>query len=139
MTETHDTDERVDEQGPFLLDASDPAYHGQAVYTPRTLRAYDTIVVKWSNRLVWRCPARRLLAHYDRHVSASHLDVGPGTGYYLERCRFPEEDAQITLLDPNSDVLRFAAHRLERRARRCTRPTSSSRSGWNRRRSGRSR
>jgi hypothetical protein len=71
----------------FPLDDSDPAYRGQAVYTARTLRAYDAVVVKASNSLVWRCPARRILAQYDSHVSAAHLDVGPGTGYYLDRCR----------------------------------------------------
>ena len=90
------------------LDPSDPAYRGQAVYTARTLRAYDAVVVKLSNSLVWRCPARDILAQYDRHVSAAHLDVGPGTGYYLDRCRFPAAAPAITLLDANLDVLRYA-------------------------------
>ena len=96
------------------LDPSDPAYRGQAVYTTRTLRAYDAVVVKLSNSLVWRCPARDILAQYDRYVSAAHLDVGPGTGYYLDRCRFPADAPAITLLDANLDVLRYAARRLER-------------------------
>jgi SAM-dependent methyltransferase len=98
----------------FALDDSDPAYRGQAVYTARTLRAYDAVVVKASNSLVWRCPARRILAQYNSHVSAAHLDVGPGTGYYLDRCRLPGEAPKITLLDPNADVLRYAARRLAR-------------------------
>jgi ubiquinone/menaquinone biosynthesis C-methylase UbiE len=98
----------------FALDHSDPAYRGQAVYTTRTLRAYDAIVVKLSNSLVWRCPARRIVAQYDRHVSAAHLDVGPGTAYYLTRCSFPDVAPDITLLDANVDVLRYAARRLER-------------------------
>lgn len=99
---------------PYVMDRSDPAYAGQAVYTPAALRLYDLGIVKLSNSLVWRCPARRLLEHYDRHVGSPHLDVGPGTGYYLERCRFPEADPQITLLDPNPAVLRHAAGRLRR-------------------------
>lgn len=99
---------------PFALDRSDPAYAGQAVYTPGALRGYDLVVVKLSNSLAWRCPARRILDHYDRHVAASHLDVGPGTGYYLDRCRFPGGAARITLLDPNPEVLRYAADRIRR-------------------------
>jgi hypothetical protein len=95
------------------IERSDPAYRGQAVYTARTLRAYDAIVVKLSNSLVWRCPARTILAQYDRHISDAHLDVGPGTGYYLDRGRAPGD---ITLLDPNPDVLRYAARRLARYA-----------------------
>ena len=95
------------------LERSDPAYRGQAVYTARTLRAYDAVVVKLSNSLVWRCPARTILAQYDRHIADAHLDVGPGTGYYLDHCRVPGD---IALLDPNPDVLRYAARRLARYA-----------------------
>jgi SAM-dependent methyltransferase len=94
------------------LDASDPAHAGQAVYTPRLLRAYDTVVVRLSNSLVWRCPARTILAQYDRHLSASHLDVGPGTGYYLDHT--PRAVEQLTLLDANPEVLRYAGARLRR-------------------------
>ena len=99
---------------PFALERSDPAYAGQAVYTPGMLRAYDAVVVKLSNSFVWRCPARRILEQYSRHLTASHLDVGPGTGYYLDRCRFPDASPRITLLDPNPEVLRFAGDRLRR-------------------------
>jgi hypothetical protein len=38
------------------------------------------VTAQLSNSLVWRCPARRILAQYDRHLTGSHLDVGPGTG-----------------------------------------------------------
>jgi SAM-dependent methyltransferase len=98
----------------FALSPSDAAYAGQAAYTSLTLRAYDTVVVRLSNSLVWRCPARRILGHYDRHVAASHLDVGPGSGYYVDRCRFPDEMPLVTLMDPNREVLEFAARRLRR-------------------------
>jgi SAM-dependent methyltransferase len=98
----------------FALDPSDPAYRGQAVYTAGTLRGYDTVVVRLSNSFVWRCPAARIRAHYDRHLTTAHLDVGPGTGFYLDRCRFPGPAPRLTLLDANPDVLRFAAARLRR-------------------------
>ena len=39
---------------------------GQAVYTKRTLGAYDLIVLGLSNRLIWKCPSQRLLEHYNR-------------------------------------------------------------------------
>ena len=100
----------------YTIAQTDPAHAGQAVYTKRTLRAYDTIVVRLSNSLVWHCPARRVRAHYQRHISASHLDVGPGTGYYLDHVRFPVDAPSITLLDPNPEVLSYAARRLRRYA-----------------------
>ena len=91
------------------MDQSDPAFAGQAFYTARTLRGYDAVVVKLSNSLVWRCPAHEILAQYERHMSDRHLDVGPGTGYYLERCGVTGD---LTLLDANPDVLGYAARRL---------------------------
>jgi SAM-dependent methyltransferase len=54
------------------------------------------------------------VAHYRQYVGHRHLDVGPGTGYFLEHARLPD-DARITLLDPNPDVLAHAARRLSHR------------------------
>ena len=87
---------------------------GQAVYTRRGLRLYDFIVHGLSNRFVWRCPTQGLVAHYNRHVTANHLDVGVGTGYFLERCRFPPGAPRIALLDINRNSLDFAAGRIAR-------------------------
>ena len=41
---------------------------GQQVYTPLVLRAYDLLVLGFSNRLVWKCPSARILETYDRNV-----------------------------------------------------------------------
>lgn len=71
------------------------AVAGQAVYTKRVLHVYDLFVLGFSNRFVWRCPTPALLAHYDRHVTANHLDVGVGTGYFLDRCHFPSAAAGV--------------------------------------------
>jgi ubiquinone/menaquinone biosynthesis C-methylase UbiE len=87
---------------------------GQAVYTKRTLGLYDFAVLGISNRFIWKCPTSRLLAHYDRHVSANHLDVGVGTGYFLDRCRFPAPTPRIALLDLNPSSLDVASRRIAR-------------------------
>lgn len=100
-------------------DADGRAHAGQAVYTPRVLAAYDLFVLRLSNRLAWRCPWPRLLDHYDRHVGVSHLDAGVGTGFFLDRCRFPTTHPRLALLDMNPDSLAVAGHRLAR-----YRPTS---------------
>jgi SAM-dependent methyltransferase len=86
---------------------------GQAFYTPLSLRGYDLLVLRLSNPLVWKCPTSRILAHYDCHVSGNHLDVGVGTGYYLDRCRFPSQP-RLALMDLNPHSLRHAARRTSR-------------------------
>jgi len=87
---------------------------GQAVYTPKMLAIYDVLVLGLSNRWIWKCPTPRLLAHYDRHISGNHLDVGVGTGYFLDRCHFPTPTPRIALMDLNRDALRFSARRIAR-------------------------
>ena len=87
---------------------------GQAIYTRRNLRLYDFIVHSVSNHLVWNCPTQRLVEHYNKHVTANHLDVGVGTGYFLDHCRFPSHTPRIALADVNRNSLDFAARRIAR-------------------------
>ena len=93
------------------MDPDDPAYRGQADYTPALLRLYDPIILGPITRYVWRCPAGRLTELYRRHVRDPHLDVGPGTGFFLERSGLAP-GSQVTILDPNNNVLRHTSKRL---------------------------
>jgi SAM-dependent methyltransferase len=52
-----------------------------------------------------------VIERYRRLVGHRHLDVGPGTGYFLEKAA-PSEGTEITLLDPNPNVLAHASRRL---------------------------
>lgn len=87
---------------------------GQAVYTKRKLALYDFVVLGISNRLIWRCPTPRLVEHYNKHVTANHLDVGVGTGYFLDRCQFPSTTPRVALMDLNKNTLDFASRRIAR-------------------------
>ncbi len=87
---------------------------GQAVYSKRTLSIYDVVVLGFSNSYIWKCPSTRLEAHYNMHISANHLDIGVGTGYFLDRCRFPTDTPRVALMDLNTESLGFAANRISR-------------------------
>ena len=94
-----------------VITPEDPAYAGQKHYTPWFLRIYDPLVLGFFCHIVWRCPTSRLVALYTRHLGRRHLDVGPGTGYFLARARLPV-GFEVTLLDPNPNVLAHASRRL---------------------------
>jgi SAM-dependent methyltransferase len=96
------------------VELSDDVVAGQAIYNRVTLAVYDIGVLSLSCRLLWRCPKAEMLASYDRNVGARHLDLGVGTAYFLDRCRFPDVRPQITLVDLNPTVLRVAASRIGR-------------------------
>ena len=87
---------------------------GHAIYTKQILPLYDLIVHGISNRLAWKCPTKRLLKHYNQMVTANHLDVGVGTGYFLDRCKFPSQTPRVALMDLNSNTLEFTSRRIAR-------------------------
>jgi ubiquinone/menaquinone biosynthesis C-methylase UbiE len=87
---------------------------GHAFYTRRALALYDPAILGFFSRVAWKCPSSRVLAHYDAHVSANHLDIGVGTGYFLDRCRFPSASPRVALMDPNANCLETARARIER-------------------------
>lgn len=78
------------------------------------ISVYDWSVLWFSNIFVWRCPTKHILAFYNQHISAHHLDVGVGTGYFLDRCQFPVSNPRIMLLDINEVNLQRASQRIQR-------------------------
>jgi len=87
---------------------------GAAVYTPLALALYDLAVLGLSNSFVWQCASHVLLDFYNQHISDKHLDIGVGTGYFLDRCRFPSTAPKIALFDLNPHSLAKSAKRLRR-------------------------
>ena len=95
------------------MDRDDPAYRGQSGYNRWLLKAYDRLIIGRIGPFVWRCPGPPLLGNYERNIRDGHLDVGPGTGWFLLRSGLPE-GARVTIMDPNTTVLDFAAAKLGR-------------------------
>lgn len=97
------------------------AERGYAVYNPRSLRLYDRFVLGFSNRCVWKCPTEEIIDLYREHITTNHLEVGVGTGYFLEKT-LPQAETRLALLDANRDCLNYAAARLEKTRPDCPRP-----------------
>jgi len=93
------------------MDRNDPSYKGQRGYNRFLLAIYDPWVLGFMARVVWRCPIPPVVERYRRLLGLRHLDVGPGTGYFLDKAA-PPAGTEITLLDPNPNVLAKASRRL---------------------------
>jgi SAM-dependent methyltransferase len=89
----------------------DPAV---SIYTPRKLALYDHWVHGFSNQFIWKCPTPHLQALYQAHLSPNHLEVGPGTGYFLAK-ELPSKSwprFRLALLDLNQNCLDYSRKRL---------------------------
>jgi SAM-dependent methyltransferase len=96
------------------VDRDDPAYRGQRDYGRLLLALYDPVVVGQVSRIVWRIRPEVLVERFRARVRPNHLDVGPGTGYFLDHSGLPD-GSPITILDPNTNVLRHVSKRLATR------------------------
>src|SRR5260370_2269721 len=99
---------------PNIYGTDGDASKGAAVYTPLALALYDLAVLRISNSFVWECDSHVLLDFYNQHISDKHLDIGVGTGYFLDKCRFPSTAPTIALFDLNPHSLARSAKRLRR-------------------------
>jgi 2-polyprenyl-3-methyl-5-hydroxy-6-metoxy-1,4-benzoquinol methylase len=64
--------------------------------------------------VVWRCSRLLLLDLYNRNLGSRHLDIGPGTGYFLDECHFPVAEPRVVLADNSVAVLRAVTRRISR-------------------------
>lgn len=84
---------------------------GAAIYNSVVLRFYDLWVLGFSNYWAWRCSTKNiLLPFYRRHLSRRHLEVGAGSGYYLEKAPL-HTNTKLTILDLNRHSLQVAYKR----------------------------
>jgi hypothetical protein len=84
------------------------------VYSQFVLKIYDWYVLWYNCRFLWECPVNYLLDLYNQYVSANHLDIGVGTGYFLDKCRFPGTNVRLALMDSSANPLKAASKRLFR-------------------------
>jgi len=96
------------------LEISNEVSNGQKIYSKPVLSIYDLWVLGISNQFIWKCPTKILLTHFNNHISANHLDIGVGTGYFLDKCGLPSANCRIGLMDLNQNSLDETGKRVKR-------------------------
>ena len=95
------------------LQESSENWAGAAFYSGKTLLIYDLLVLRFSNRWAWKCPTSKQLEFFQKNLSANHLDVGVGSGYYPSTCHYPGHPQRMALMDLNAECLKFASRRMK--------------------------
>jgi hypothetical protein len=86
------------------VETSKEVLAGQAVYSKWVLVLYGLWVLGISNSFIWCCPSSRILRLFNQHITADHLDIGVGTGFFLDRCQWPDANPRVGLMDLNQTV-----------------------------------
>jgi hypothetical protein len=90
-----------------------PEQRGRSIYTSGFLTAYDPML-RVTCPLVWHCPRQAMVDLYCNNAGMRHLDIGPGTGYFLDKCNFPGPEPSIALVDNSMAVLDRVTSRIAR-------------------------
>ena len=61
-------------------------------------------------KYVWQCSDKNICQLYKNNIQKHHIEIGPGTGYYLKP--YISNLNSLELIDVNSNVLRYANMRL---------------------------
>lgn len=86
---------------------------GQNSYTSFLLKLYDAYVLSISAKFIWKCKTKTLLEQFKKYITPNHLDIGVGTGYFIDKCGLAKNH-RIALMDLNTNALNHAATRIKR-------------------------
>ena len=93
---------------------SEDAAAGASVYSNFLLSFYDIEVLMFELPYIFKCPLREVKKFFNQNISGMHLDVGVGTGYFLDKCNFPVENPTVHLMDLNTNTLQKTSKRILR-------------------------
>lgn len=96
------------------MEINEDVIRGQQVYNKFTLAVYDVVLFKILTGPVWGLSTEKLLTLYNDHITNNHLDVGVGSGFLLDKCKYPSSQPRLTLMDLNQDCLNHSSKRLQR-------------------------
>tara|TARA_Y100000991_G_C21955959_1_gene342079 strand:+ start:513 stop:1394 length:882 start_codon:yes stop_codon:yes gene_type:complete len=74
------------------------------------MKNYDFFVNHINCKYVWECDQRNIIDMYKKNIRSNHVEIGPGTGYFLKEHKFNN----LTLIDVNRDILLECKKNLEK-------------------------
>lgn len=82
----------------------------QSNVVSKNLFAYDYLVNDLNCNLVWQCEKNNIVQNYVSNITGNHIEIGPGTGYFLQN----EQFNTLQLIDINNDILVNSGQNLKK-------------------------
>ena len=77
-------------------------------FVSRFINVYDYLVNDINCKYAWRCPQKNIFNKYNKYLGRNHLEIGPGSGYFLKN----KNINNLTLIDINQDILNYSYNNL---------------------------
>ena len=79
----------------------------------RNIQKYDKIVNDINCEKVWKCSQKHIIKNYNSNITPQHIEIGPGTGYFLKKENLDVSLNKLTLIDVNSKILNYSKSNLK--------------------------
>ena len=79
----------------------------------KNLQYYDRYVNEINCKYIWKCPSNIIFNNYRNNCSKYHVEIGPGTGYYLKNIGLSSKIKELTLIDINNQILNYSKNNLK--------------------------
>ena len=80
-------------------------FWNQSNFVSKNMKLYDLLVNKINCRFIWRCHENNIHQNYNKCISKNHLEIGPGTGYFIEKYKFNK----LLINDINKNILQYSS------------------------------
>ena len=79
----------------------------------KNIQIYDKLVNEINCEKVWGCSKKYIINNYNKNIDINHLEIGPGTGYFLKKQNLDVDLNKLTLVDINSKILNYSKNNLQ--------------------------
>jgi len=83
-------------------------------FVSSSIKFYDFLVNDLNCNYAWRCHKSNIFKNYQKNLRSNHLEIGPGSGYFLNPKFHKKEISNLFLMDVNQPILEASQQNLEK-------------------------
>ena len=83
-------------------------------FVSSSIKIYDFVVNDLNCKYAWRCHKNNIFKNYQNNLKNNHLEIGPGSGYFLNPKFHQKKIDNLFLMDINQPILKASKENLDK-------------------------